>query len=69
MGGEEWLGLPVEKVVEIICADDLEVEREEHVFDAATAWLHNCYSTRAPIFHKVSEGRPYIGKCIYLLCY
>ncbi|XP_066970554.1 kelch-like protein diablo isoform X2 [Macrobrachium rosenbergii] len=55
MGGEEWLNLPMEKVVEIISADELEVEREEHVFDATTAWLHHSYPTRAPVFHKVLE--------------
>ena len=55
MGGEEWLSLPMEKVVEIISADELEVEREEHVFDATTAWLHHSYPTRAPVFHKVCE--------------
>ncbi|XP_042218059.1 kelch-like protein diablo [Homarus americanus] len=55
MGGEEWLNLPIEKVVEIISADELEVDREEHVFDAATAWLHHAYSSRAPMFYKALE--------------
>lgn len=54
--GEEWLNLPVEKVVEIISADELEVAREEHVFGAATAWLHHSYQARAPTFHKVILG-------------
>ncbi|ROT77865.1 kelch-like protein diablo [Penaeus vannamei] len=54
--GEEWLNLPVEKVVEIISADELEVEREEHVFGAATAWLHHSYQARAPTFHKILEN-------------
>ncbi|KAK3862834.1 hypothetical protein Pcinc_031337 [Petrolisthes cinctipes] len=55
LNGEEWLGLPVEKVVEIMSAEELEVEREEQVFHAATVWLHHSYQTRAPIFHKVLE--------------
>ena len=54
MTGEEWLSLPMEKVVEILSSDELEVEREEYVFDAATTWLHHSYSTRSGIFHKVT---------------
>lgn len=62
--GEEWLNLPVEKVVEIISADELEVEREEHVFGAATAWLHHSYQARAPTFHKVIVCVGDIDDCI-----
>lgn len=53
MTGEEWLSLPIEKVVEILSSDELEVEREEYVFDAATTWLHHSYATRSSVFHKV----------------
>lgn len=55
MTGEEWLSLPIEKVVEILSSDELEVEREEYVFDAATTWLHHSYATRSSIFHKVIQ--------------
>lgn len=53
MGGEEWLSLPIEKVVEILSSDELEVEREEYVYDAATTWLHHSYAARSSVFHKV----------------
>ncbi|KAL7641772.1 UNVERIFIED_CONTAM: hypothetical protein RMT77_007646 [Armadillidium vulgare] len=55
MAMEEWLDLPVDKVVEFLSADELEVEKEEIVFNAATSWLHKNYAVRAPAFHKVLE--------------
>uniref|UniRef100_A0A0P4WN36 Kelch-like protein diablo n=3 Tax=Scylla olivacea TaxID=85551 RepID=A0A0P4WN36_SCYOL len=55
MTGEEWLSLPIEKVVEILSSDELEVEREEYVYDAATTWLHHSYATRSSIFPKILE--------------
>ncbi|XP_076065534.1 kelch-like protein 24 isoform X2 [Oratosquilla oratoria] len=55
MGGDEWINLGVEKVVELLGTDELEVEREEQVFQAATTWLHQSQASRTPVFHKVLE--------------
>ncbi|MCL4132231.1 UNVERIFIED_CONTAM: hypothetical protein GTU68_044624 [Idotea baltica] len=53
MAMEEWLDLPLDKIVEFLSADELEVEKEEMVFTAAASWLHKLYASRAPSFHKV----------------
>jgi hypothetical protein len=52
---DELLGLPVAKLVELISSNDLNVEREEIVFQAALKWLQANQSERASQFYKVSS--------------
>ncbi|XP_072771890.1 kelch-like protein 24 isoform X1 [Nerophis lumbriciformis] len=51
---EEFLSLCVDKLTEILASDDLNVSREELVFEAAMLWLNKCPS-RKQSFDKVLE--------------
>ncbi|XP_077415907.1 kelch-like protein 24 [Vanacampus margaritifer] len=51
---EEFLTLSVDKLTEILASDQLNVCREELVFDAAMLWLNTC-PTRKQSFDKVLE--------------
>ncbi|CAG2055296.1 unnamed protein product, partial [Timema podura] len=53
--GEEFLGLSASKLVEFVSSDDLEVEREETVFQSVIRWYNNNPESRRPEFHKVLE--------------
>ncbi|KAF4525766.1 hypothetical protein B566_EDAN002028 [Ephemera danica] len=52
---EELLSLPVAKLVEVITSDDLNVDKEEIVFNAALRWLQANPEDRAADFHMVLE--------------
>ena len=51
--GEEWLNLSQDKIIEIISDNDVEVQKEELVYNAVALWLHHSYSSRKSVFHKV----------------
>ncbi|CAG0896818.1 unnamed protein product [Cyprideis torosa] len=53
--GEEFVSLPMEKLVELICSDDLEVDREETVMEAVQSWLKHDEEKRGENFEKVLE--------------
>jgi type II secretory pathway component PulM len=51
--GDEFLGLSSTKLVEFISSDELQVEREETVFQAVIRWLNHNPEQRRAEFHKV----------------
>jgi hypothetical protein len=51
--GDEFLGLTSSKLVEFISSDDLQVEREEIVFQAVIRWFNHDPEQRRTDFHKV----------------
>ncbi|XP_067003128.1 kelch-like protein diablo isoform X2 [Anabrus simplex] len=53
--GEEFLGLSPAKLVEFISSDELQVEREETVFQAVIRWFNHNPEQRRADFHKVLE--------------
>jgi type II secretory pathway component PulM len=51
--GDEFLGLSSTKLVEFISSNELQVEREETVFQAVIRWLNHNPEQRRAEFHKV----------------
>ena len=51
--GDEFLGLTSTKLVEFISSDELQVEREEIVFQAVMRWFNHNPEQRRADFHKV----------------
>lgn len=51
--GDEFLGLTSAKLVEFISSDELQVEREEIVFQAVMRWFNYNPEQRRADFHKV----------------
>jgi hypothetical protein len=51
--GDEFLGLTSTKLVEFISSDELQVEREEIVFQTVMRWFNHSPEQRRTDFHKV----------------
>lgn len=51
--GEEFLSLTAAKLIEFISSDDLQVFKEETVFQAVIRWFNHNPDERRPDFHKV----------------
>lgn len=50
---EEFLGLTANKLIELTASDELEVEKEETVFQAVARWYNHSPETRGTNFYLV----------------
>lgn len=53
MKHEEILSLSQSKFIELISSDNLNVEKEETVFEAVLSWLNHNSESRSEDFHQV----------------